>query len=212
MRRFLCLFGFVALVTVVPSFADKLAPSGTTVDDPPSICDAIAGNLVQNCGFETGDFTDWTQTGDTSFTGVTGGGYANSGTYGAYLGSVSSNDYLSQTITDSAGTVTLEFWLENEYTGPDDFSVMWDGVTVFGPLTNVGPFGYTEEGPIALTSTGSDTLTFVSLQLPSYWGLDDISVVQSTSVVPEPTSIVLVVTVVGLCFVTFRKRASRRVA
>ena len=26
-----------------------------------SICDNIAGNLVVNCGFETGDLTGWTQ-------------------------------------------------------------------------------------------------------------------------------------------------------
>src|SRR5262249_25511034 len=29
-------------------------------------CTVVAGNLVNNCGFETGDFTGWTQGGDTS--------------------------------------------------------------------------------------------------------------------------------------------------
>jgi len=24
-----------------------------------SYCDGVAGNLIANCGFETGDFTDW---------------------------------------------------------------------------------------------------------------------------------------------------------
>ena len=27
-----------------------------------SICDHVAGNLVMNCGFETGNFSDWTVT------------------------------------------------------------------------------------------------------------------------------------------------------
>ena len=33
-------------------------------------CDLVADNLVTNCGFETGDFTGWTQSGNTGFTGV----------------------------------------------------------------------------------------------------------------------------------------------
>jgi hypothetical protein len=33
----------------------------------PSICDAAAGNLVVNCGFEAGSFTGWTQSGNTGF-------------------------------------------------------------------------------------------------------------------------------------------------
>ena len=32
---------------------------------------ASALNIVLNPGFETGDLTDWTQSGNTSFTGVT---------------------------------------------------------------------------------------------------------------------------------------------
>jgi hypothetical protein len=43
--------GLVSLLCAIPSFAGPL-----------SICDAAAGNLVQNCGFETGDLTSWTQT------------------------------------------------------------------------------------------------------------------------------------------------------
>lgn len=36
-----------------------------------SICDGVAGNLVANCDFETGNFTGWTFSGSTSSNGVT---------------------------------------------------------------------------------------------------------------------------------------------
>src|SRR4051794_34103498 len=36
------------------------------------LCDTVSGNLVANCGFETGNFNGWTQAGNTTFTSVTG--------------------------------------------------------------------------------------------------------------------------------------------
>src|SRR5215831_15760142 len=48
-------------------------------------CAGVPGNIVANCGFETGDFTGWLQSGDPSFTGVRtdpfGIGFPNSGAY-----------------------------------------------------------------------------------------------------------------------------------
>src|SRR5262249_48593705 len=62
-----------------------IAPGGV---GSPSICDAIAGNLVTNCGFESGDFTGWTQTpasfGSDFFVGD--GSLINSGNFGAAFG------------------------------------------------------------------------------------------------------------------------------
>ena len=75
-----------------------------------SICDSIAGNVIVNCGFETGDFTGWTLTGNTGFTGVTSGSpYVNSGTYGAYLGPVGSDGFLSQSENHGRGAPVRSF-------------------------------------------------------------------------------------------------------
>ena len=84
-----------------------------------SICDSIAGNVIVNCGFETGDFTGWTLTGNTGFTGVTSGSpYVNSGTYGAYLGPVGSDGFLSQSFLGN--TLTFVFRQDPAYWGLDD--------------------------------------------------------------------------------------------
>ena len=40
----------------------------------PSICNAIPGNLIVNCGFETGNFSRWTQSGNTIASFVAGPG------------------------------------------------------------------------------------------------------------------------------------------
>ena len=63
-------------------------------------------NFVANPGFETGDFTDWTQFGNTGFTGVQGdfaGVPPHSGNFQAFFGSVDSTGGIFQDLTTVAG-------------------------------------------------------------------------------------------------------------
>ena len=54
-------------------------------------------------------------------------------------------------------------------------------------------------------ATGTSTpLTFAGYEGPTEYVLDDVSVVQTTAV-PEPGSILLLMTVLGLCAVRLRK-------
>src|SRR5947208_1219010 len=69
-----------------------------------SLCDAIAGNLVTNCGFETGSLSGWSLTGNTGFTGVAGGGTPHTGSFGVFEGPVGSDGFLNQTLPTVAGT------------------------------------------------------------------------------------------------------------
>jgi PEP-CTERM motif len=83
------------------------------------ICQSASGNLVGNCGFETGDFTNWAVTGNSGFTGVTGGAFAYSGNYGAYLGSVGGDAFLTSTSSLQGNTLTFAADQDTSFWGLD---------------------------------------------------------------------------------------------
>jgi hypothetical protein len=145
----------------------------TTTAFGQDVCQTVPGNFIVNCGFETGDFTGWTRSGNLGFTFVSGAPYNFSGNFGAQLGPVGSDGFLSQsfwgnTITfafrDDPGywgldtvvvtpfvtcgpgceTFAVSFWLLSDGLTPNDFTVFWNGVDVGPSLVNSGPFGYTQ--------------------------------------------------------------------
>ena len=136
-------------------------------------CQSVAGNLVANCGFETGDFTGWTLSGNTGFTGLTGAPYNNSGSFGAFLGPVGSDGFLTQIINGNTlsfqyrqdpgfwglDTVSLtavvpcganctiyslDFFLSNTGGTPNDFTILWNGVDLGQSIINKKKFRYTD--------------------------------------------------------------------
>jgi hypothetical protein len=145
----------------------------------------LSGELVQNGGFETGDFTDWSVIGSGSAYNFVDNGSSStitphSGTYCAVLGETGTLAYVSQTLPTRAGqSYLLSFWLLSlTYTGqttPNDFLAQWNGTTLMNS-TNMGAFDWTNLQFI-VTATGPNTvLQFGGQDDPAYLALDDVSV------------------------------------
>ncbi len=205
MRNYVALWSLLAACSL-PSFAD-VTPTGPPSSDPPSICNSVAGNLVLNCGFETGNTADWVFTPAASGSGffIAGGQFANSGSYGAGFGAIGSlDDTLSQTLSDPAGyEYDLSFYLANFSTAPGeaDFHVYWDGIDIFNASSNAFPY---TQFTFTVVGTGDDTLTFAGRQVPAAYGLDDVVVTRGPLVTPEPRYIVLLAAGLLVCLVSAR--------
>lgn len=165
-------------------------------------------NLVTNGSFETGDFTGWTVGGNTGFTGVTHGVFggqvsgAADGNFYAFLGPIGSDATLSQTISDTAGQVYyLSFAVSSDGGTPNDFNVLWDGVSVYS-FTDSGNTGGWDRLTFKVTGTGSDTLEFDSRNDPG-WNLLD-SVFVGT---PEPATWAMMLAGIAGLGAMLRRRA-----
>ncbi len=210
---------FCVLTLALTGFLGLLAPS---VSASPSACDAASGNLVSNCGFESGDFTGWSLTGN--LLGGVPGSYIgvdntkpNSGTYEAYFGApsqyaqTSSGDTYGPPTTlsqDVAGVSNyhlyqISFYLANDGCSVSDgcpgeynhFDASFAGQTLF------------DQNNLPTTSGAYDPYTFTAgsvnytplLQFnftndDSFFYLDDVVVTDlgPGGPAPEPASLLLV--------------------
>ena len=170
---------------------------------------ALAQQKITNGGFESGDLTGFTQSGNTTFTLVRTSGpfLPNSGTFFAALGPSGSDGTLSQTFLDTPGqSLLFSFFLASDGRTPNDFSAFFNGTTLFSQ-TNVAVHGFTRH-MFTLTATGSDRVGFNFRNDEGFLGLDDVSVLASTTTTPEPGSMALMATgLIGLVSMFRRRRA-----
>jgi hypothetical protein len=139
-------------------------------------------NEVVNPGFETGDFSGWTLSGNTDgntrVVGNFNGHSPHSGNFYAALGAVGSLNVIRQStdITTVPGDVyEVSYWMYSDGRTPNEFDVEFDGNTLFSaqniPAHDWQLFTYD------VTAGGSSAvLEFDSRNDPAYLGLDDVSV------------------------------------
>jgi hypothetical protein len=154
-----------------------------------SVAYPAKANLITNPGFETGDFTGWTNTNGLGVVhGTTFGISPHSGNFQAIF--QAGADGLSQSVaTTSGASYTIDFFLAlGGLSTQNSFSVSWGGVTLLS-LTNQSQFGYTEYTFNVTGSPGSTTLLFQfnSIQPSRFgiWFLDDVSVNPTGVGVPD---------------------------
>ncbi|HME05449.1 MAG TPA: hypothetical protein VKG25_00305 [Bryobacteraceae bacterium] len=169
-------------------------------------CTLITNNLVSNCGFETGDFTSWTLSGNDvpgqlgNLYGVEGtdpfplpGGTApDSGAFQAFFSDLNADPTtLSQTLGTNPGEqYTISFYLAQQLVGPGTVNnslVVDFGSTTLDNLTNVPVQGYTLYSSVVTATSSSTVLSFEFGNDIGEFLLDDVSVPT-----PEPASGLLV--------------------
>ena len=149
----------------------------------------VGQELVQDGGFEAGDFAYWNLSGpyatDNNFADD-GTAYAPptippyAGNYFADLGATNSLDYLTQVLPTRTGQpCLLSFWWESVDFGngtvPNEFLVKWGASTLMDAL-NVGAFDWTQQKFVVQGAGTSTVLEFGFRDDPSILGLDAVSV------------------------------------
>jgi Pro-kumamolisin, activation domain/Viral BACON domain len=148
---------------------------------------SVGQNVVQNGGFETGDFTGWTlNESGGPFSFVDDGEnvtaiFPHSGTFFAALGDTSGVGTLSQTLTTATNQAyLLSLWIYSPNISPtantpNNFQVFWNGTNLFSHA-NLSPFNFWSNLVFVVTAIKTNSvLQFGEEDIPYYLGLDDVS-------------------------------------
>jgi hypothetical protein len=166
-------FGTYSAALVFTNLSDHFVASRTFT------LQASPPQLVQNGGFETGDFTGWTQSGniDGYESVVNDPPFVHSGNYGAKLGPYLSLYYLSQTLPTAPGQFYLvTFWVVNyNGVGPDEFLARWGSTTLFDQV-DMATDGWLDMQYLVPATATSTTLQFGFRHDTYYFAFDDVSV------------------------------------
>ena len=155
-------------------------PSGSVLSSDATL-EISLPSLVQNGGFETGDFTSWNLDGDWSFVAADWL-CTHSGTDGAVLLSwYETFESISQTFTTTAGQeylVSCWFYNRDPYQPddtPNEFFISWDGTTIFDQQ-DIGVTPWVNLQFVVTATDANTELTFGVHNDVWCFGLDDVAV------------------------------------
>jgi hypothetical protein len=149
-----------------------------------SIAPAARAQIVTNGDFETGDFTGWTQFGDTGFTGVDGA-LPHSGSFAAFFGPLDVGGIQQNLAANAGDRLIVSFWLATDFGDtPNSCQVTLDGQTV-ADLTDYTSTTY-QQFTATITVTNASPLLMLSFtNPPDYFELDDLTVSLDSSGPPS---------------------------
>jgi hypothetical protein len=139
--------------------------------------------LIQNGGFETGSFGDWTVSGNVGNSYAASEplnnnpSYSHSGNFSAWLGMNNTVGYLSQTIPTALGqSYLLSLFLDSPsgIGSSNEFAISWDGLTIFDQQ-GITTVGWTNLQFIVWATSDSTELEFSFDNATNYFRLDDVS-------------------------------------
>jgi hypothetical protein len=184
---------------VLAATALTASPSHATT----GVCDAIAGNLISNCSFETGNLSGWTVTpasAGSNIAAIFSNSY--SGDKAAIFSASSSfDDSIFQVVSTIPGaTYGVSMFADMFGQGAEHLLVQWNGDTLLELVSpgNAPYIGYN----FSVTGTGSDTLRISARSFPGHLFVDDVAVTLVAT--PEPAS--LAILAVGLAGLAARRR------
>jgi hypothetical protein len=181
---------------------------------------AVGPNLLNNPGFETGDFSGWSVAGIQDYDGVSDSLAIkpHSGGYSAYFGAVGDFNQIYQNIATTPGdSYDISFWLANNIplNGSPGISseayVDWGrGQLPGSDLLTTSTFGWTYYSYTATATSSTTQVLFAFEEDPAYFNLDDTSVRDLTfhsNIPDQPVGLwMTAATLLGLCAVAGSRR------
>ena len=204
----------------------------------PAHAQIVTNGGFEDSDTANGHFTGWTLSGAADFTSANPNtfvfGNPHSGDFAAWLGPVGSDGFLSQTLTTTVGQAyTLTYWLSVDTSNltstaangnaepavTNDFITSFNGQTVFAQNNLAPTDGHTDSADDYTKFSFSTVATSTSTPLQfgfrndtSEFRLDDVSVSNTTTPVPEPSTLVsfaVLLSLTGAVVVARRRKAPK---